>query len=187
MACNCLDLELLHGQGDCKCIHYREQFPDCMCESESVSEYSPGRVSDDELLVRTLFTEVETEPDGYLTPKYFRSDPEKRGFCVDRLLPPISDLLMSNKSEDPRYNGYLRFIAARTKDVRELMKEGKRLFCVYDSGTEENRYHADICLNVYVERGAERRKPRLMGFARQLREVFGKPQLTPEDCYLEAG
>lgn len=37
MSCSCIELETRHGQGDCKCARYREEFPNCACERESVS------------------------------------------------------------------------------------------------------------------------------------------------------
>ena len=179
MSCTCLELEAQYGQGDCKCARYRERFPDCACECESVSEHSPGAVDDSEVLVRTLFREQQIDRDGHLKPAYFRPDPATRGFSVDRALLMGPEPLKSSKLTDARYNGYLQFIATCTKEVRGLLEGGKRLFCVYDSGTVENNFHADICQNVHVEPGAQDRKARMMEIAWQLRSAFRPPQPVP--------
>ena len=179
MSCSCIELETQYGQGDCKCVRYREEFPDCVCEHESVSAHSPGPVADNEVLVRTLFREQQIDQDGRLKPTYFRPEPATSGFSVDRVLLMGPESLQSNKRADARYNGYLKFIATCSKDVRDFLEGGKRLFCIYDSGTDENSFHADICQNVHVEPGAQNRKPRMMEIAWQLRSAFRPPQPIP--------
>lgn len=179
MSCTCMELEAQYGLGECKCARYRERFPDCACENESVSKYSPGTVADSEVLVRTLFSNQQIGPDGRLKPAYFRPDPASRGFSVDRVALMGSEALTSAKRTDARYNGYLQFMATRTRDVRGLLEDGKRLFCVYDSGTVENNFHADICQNVFIEPGAQSRKARMMEIAWQLRSAFGVPLPVP--------
>lgn len=72
MSCSCIVLETRHGQGDCKCARYREEFPNCACERESVSKHSPGPVDDSEVLVRTLFRERHIDQDRHFEPSHFR-------------------------------------------------------------------------------------------------------------------
>lgn len=179
MSCSCIELETQYGQSDCKCARYREDFPDCACERESVSEYSPHPVTDSEVVVRTIFREQEIDRDGRVKPVHFRREPATRGFSVDRVLLVGSEHLKSSKRADPRYNGYLRFIATYSGDVRELLEDGQRLFCIYDSATTDNNAHADICQNVHVEPGTENRKLRMMEIAWQLRSVFRPPGVVP--------
>ena len=107
-----------------------------------------------------------------MKPAYFRRDPEARGFSVDRVLPMGPELLKSGKCADARYNGYLQFIAARAKDLRDLLEQEKRLFCVYDSGTAENNFHADICQNLIVEPGAPNRRMAHAGHRLATQEHF---------------
>ena len=185
MSCSCIELETQYGQGDCKCARYRENFPDCACERESVSEHSPHPVTNSELLVRTIFRKQEIDQDGRLKPVYFRPEPATRGFSVDRVCLVGSERLRSSKRGDPRYNGYLRFIATYSGDVRDLLEDGRRLFCVYDSATADNNAHADICQNVHVEPGAENRRPRMMEIAWQLRSTFSPPQEVPPTSLTE--
>ena len=129
--------------------------------------------------MRTLFREHHIGPDGHVKPAYFRPEPATKGFSVDRVLLMGPEPLKSSKCTDARYNGYLQFIATYTKDVRELRKGGKRLFCVYDSGIAENIFHADICQNLDIEPGAQNRKSRMMAIAWQLRSAFRSPRRVP--------
>ena len=180
MSCSCIELEAHYGQGDCKCVRYREKFPECVCEHESVSEHSPGPVADGEVLVRTLFREQQTDQEGHLKPACFRPEPATRGFSEDRVRFAVPELLKSSKRADARYNGYLRFIATYSRDVWALLEGGRRVFCVYDSASAENKAHADICQNVRVEPGAQNRKRRIMEIAWQLRSVFCRPEPAPQ-------
>ena len=179
MSCSCMELETQYGQGDCKCTRYREEFPDCACELESVSEHSPGPVDDSEVLVRTLFREHQLDQDGRLKPAYFRPEPATRGFSVDRVLLMDPEPLKSSKRADARYNGYLKFVATYSNDIRHLLYSGQRLFCIYDSATAENRAHADICQNVLVQPSAQNRKRLMMEIAWHLRSAFRPPQPIP--------
>ena len=179
MSCSCVEFENQYGENDCKCALYREKFPDCACERESVSEYSPGLVADDEVLVRTLFREEDVGPDGRVKPEYFRRDPKGRGFSVDRVHWIDPQTLKSEKCADSRYGGYLRFIATCAKDVKDLLEREKRLFCVYDSGTAKNNFHADICQNLYAEPGTSDRRARMLEIAWRLRSAFCDPQPFP--------
>ena len=174
MPCSCIELEIQHGQGQCKCVHYRNQFPDCACEQGSVSEHSPGPVDNGEVLVRTLFRDDVVDADGRPKPSYFRRDPAARGFSVDRMCIVDPQALMTNKKADPRYNGYLGFVATSGRDVRALVtSDGTRLYCLYDTATAENNAHADICQNLHLEPGTKNRKRLMMEFAWQLRHSFG--------------
>ena len=156
MPCSCKELESQYGNDDCKCVRYRESFPDCQCEKDSVSSHSPGLVDDHEVLVRTLFAERAIGRDGRPKPLYFRSDASKGGFSIDRIRHTDVEGLIFSKQQDPRYRGYLRFVAALSEVVRGLKHEdGRRLFCVYDSATKENSAHADICQNVRLKSGTE--------------------------------
>ena len=180
MPCGCKELEAKYSQTECKCARYQEKFPDCVCERESVSIHSPGPVADNEILVRSIFTERELNQEGRVKPIHFRPEPSTRGFSVDRVNRNQVGLLKSSKRKDARHKGYLKFAAARSGDIRNLMNDdGKRLFCVYDTATVENHAHADICQNVILQAGAENRRNRMMEIAWQLRSVFSMPQPEP--------
>lgn len=179
MSCSCMELEARYGQSGCKCTHYRENFPDCLCERESVSKHSPGPVNDNEILIRTLFKAQEVNEDGGLVPTYFRPDPERRGFSVDRIQHSNSESIKSSKQKDPRFNGFLEFVSARTKDIRCLQQNEQRLFCVYDSATSSNNAHADICQNLVLPPETSHRKYRMLKIAWYLKSVFDTPHSSP--------
>ena len=180
MPCGCRELEAKYSQTECKCARYRDKFPDCMCERESVSVHSPGPVADDEILVRSIFTERELDQEGRVKPVHFRQEPSTRGFSVDRVNRTQLGSLKSSKRKDARHKGYLKFAAARSSDIRNLVNDDEtRLFCIYDTATDENHAHADICQNVILQVGVENRRKRMMEIAWQLRSVFRMPQLEP--------
>ena len=178
MTCGCRELEATHGNGKCKCSHYREQFPDCKCEEESVSEYSPGRVCDNEVLIRAIFRSDYVDQRGCLKPTYFQNvvrDFTVRGLSVNRkghVTEP--DLKARLRHHPSNIHGYLGFIAATCGDLRRLRFNGSRAFCVYDSATEEDRSHADVCQSVSPEPSATRRESRTlrMKTARMLQDEF---------------
>ena len=182
MPCSCVELEIQHGQGQCKCVHYRDHFPDCACEQGSVSEHSPKPVGDDEVLVRTLFQDHMVDDEGRLKPIYFRQDPESRGFSVDRMRVVDPQSFVAKKKADHRFNGYLGFMVARGRDIRALLSgDGTRLFCLYDTATSENEAHADICQNLVHERGIPDRKSLMKKLTRRLHYAFGPVLSLPPD------
>ena len=181
MTCSCKELEAQYGEDQCKCVKYREQFPDCKCESVSVSDHSPGPVTNHEVLVRTVFSKWNVGGDGHATPAGFRDDPPTRGLSVDRLKYLNDNSMVSAMREDPRYTGYLRFTGARCSSVRSLLHEASRLFCVYDSGTEDKLHHADVCQNVYLQHGADNRKKIMKRFAWQLWRTFSELKEFPSE------
>ena len=145
-----------------------------------MSECSPGPVKDGELLVRTLFVERLIGPDGHAKPLYFRSDPTKGGLSVDRMCHTDAESLVASKKQDGSYRGFLQFMTADSGSIRALRQpDGTRLFCMYDSATNENRAHADICQNVYFGTGTEDRKHRMMDIAWRLRSAFDPPKTAP--------
>lgn len=62
MSCPCKELERQQGDGDCKCVHYRQQFPDCHCEGCSVIWWSNGSNSRRKPIQREKMT-VYLEPE----------------------------------------------------------------------------------------------------------------------------
>lgn len=89
--------------------------------------------------------------------------------------------LKSSKRADARYNGYLKFTATCSGDVRELLRDGQRLFCIYDSATVENKAHADICQNVHVKRGTDNRKRLMMEIALATQECLPGTAARPSN------
>ena len=155
MPCKCKELERRYRDDGCKCVHYREEFPDCECEEVSVSDYSPALVRDDELLIRTLYSPIQINQDtGWVDPAHFRNDAMKRGFSVNRkshvseadLRKRIESKIARDRGEGKKRDDFYGVVTARSRDIRrQISKHGKRLFCVYDTAVEEDVSHADIC------------------------------------------
>ncbi|MDE0252739.1 MAG: hypothetical protein OXI36_02310 [Gammaproteobacteria bacterium] len=137
-------------------------------------------MADQEILVRTVFSKFKVGSDGDQTPASFRVDPLKRGLSVDRLKYLNDNSLVSSKREDPRYEGYLRFTGASCSSVRSLLHNEHRLFCVYDSGTKNNPYHADICQNLNLG-GVENRRLKMKRFRWQLWKTFSELKEFPSE------
>lgn len=153
----CRELEQQHGDSDCKCHHYREEFPDCRCEGCTVSEHSPGQVQDDELLIRTLFSPLQVDIEkGTVAPMAFK-DVLTRGLSVDRkrhtgeqeLQARIEARIASDIKAGRNKDGFFRVATASCGDIRSALgEEGTRLFCVYDTALKENTAHADVCSSI---------------------------------------
>ena len=175
MTCRCRDLEDQHADGECKCVHYSERFPDCMCERESVSEHSPGIVSNEEVLVRAIFnTNWINSKTGRLKGGYFRNGKGARGgWSVNRTSHIGTDKLHERMITDKKYKRYLGFISVVCGRVRALTHDDQRLFCVYDTATQEDPSHADICQAVFIPKGTEDRKHKLLRISRRLQDEFG--------------
>ena len=175
MTCGCRELEDQHGGGECKCAHYSERFPDCMCERKSVSEHSPGIVCNDEVLVRAIFNlnwiNRKTER---LNDSYFRNDKgARRGWSVNRTSYIDTDKLRDRMMTDEKYKGYLGFISVECGRVRALTHDDQRLFCIYDTAIQEDPSHADICQAVFIPKGTENRKHKMLRISRRLQDEFG--------------
>lgn len=180
MTCGCRELEATHGRGTCKCVHYREKFPDCACEEGSVSPYSPGPVADEEVLVRAIFNRIYVDSEGALKPTYFQAvirDFTVRGLSVNRReYVTEDDFLDRLRGHASNKHGYLGFIAAKCGDLRSLFSEGRRLLCVYDTATEIDCSHADVCQSVSPDPSLTKKESKAarMRTARTLQTQFGR-------------
>lgn len=183
---NCKDLESKYGDDKCKCEYYREYFPDCQCECESVSSHSPGTVQHHEPLVRALFSRHHLDGENRPSLTYLRGSLGRRGFSVDRLTYSNDTEIISQKKHDAKFHGYLSFAGLNCDAVRALINtKGKRLYCVYDTALEQNIAHADICQNEYFKKGTPRRNKLNWDVADRLNRIFSKCAETPSRCFSE--
>lgn len=167
MTCSCKELERNHGQGPCKCVHYRETFPDCECERATVSDFSPGPVRNDEILIRTLYSSIHINNQTHEVDPAAFSDVLKRGLSVDRksyISQRKLEIKAQKKIEQDLEAGktrraFLGVTVANCSDIRSLLeRDTNRSFCVYDTATEDNCAHADICQAFVHLPGTEKRK-----------------------------
>ena len=146
MPCTCKELESQHGSGDCKCVRYREQFPNCECERHSVSDHSPGLVEDDEPLVRTLYSPHHiNKATGDVTPAAF-ADATTRGLSVNRmqhiseaeLLAKIEAKVARDQARGRKSDGFWKVVTTNCDQVRACGLDGiGRGFYVYVQGAGE--------------------------------------------------
>jgi hypothetical protein len=139
---SCEELLKQEAEGGCE----------CSAEKASVSVYSPGVVACGEKLARNVFSPIHiSAKTGEILPALF-SDVATIGLSVDRLgyasEQDVADRGYLKQDRD-RGNGknrdYFGFITSVCGDIRSLNDEAGRLFCVFDTGKEDNEFHADVC------------------------------------------
>jgi len=197
MPCGCKELERTHRAGDCKCVHYREEFPGCECETSSVSDHSPGVVGDEELLIRTVYSPIQINQEtGIVDPAHFRNDALKRGLSVNRrrhvseadLRESIESKIVRDRHEGKERGDFYRVVTARCGDVRRLaLENGERLFCVYDTAFEEDRSHADICQALEPPPGTPNRKMLSKKISSRLFDMFVGKAADLDTVYSKGG
>jgi len=118
-------------------------------ETISLSEYSPQVVQPVEELARLIFSPLHIEEDGSIKASAFH-DVKDKGLSINRLnyidaktIHRRGNLMVINNERSPRtYVGYIKVVA---QDIHKLEENNQRLFCVYDTATDEDNSHADIC------------------------------------------
>ena len=192
MACSCKELERTHGSGKCKCVHYRETFPECECEGVSVSDHSPGIVADDEVLIRTIYSPVHyNRVTGEVNPAAF-SDVIDKGLSVDRKQ-HISRQALEEKNQQKadrdlkdgkNKDGFWALVVADCRHIRSLLLgSDRRSFCVYDTALPENSAHADICQAAFHEPGTPKRTSLDKKVRLELSNQFSRSTLNASEVY----
>jgi hypothetical protein len=121
-------------------------------ENISLSDYSPNVVSSSEDIARMVFSPLHIEEDGTIKAAAFE-DVRDKGLSVHRLehtqaqtLKHLGDTMASNAIVAGRSKrDYVGYVKALTDDIRKLIEDEKRLFCVYDTAKETEKSHADVC------------------------------------------
>lgn len=135
-------------------------FPNCVCEQQAVSQFSPGPVLDSERLVTVVTSEKFISDDGRVEPTVFDSR-ISNGVSVDRkghttlaeYEARAEELVASN---DKKAN--CGSIEIKANLIREIKHEGQRGVAVYDTALSHNTSHAEIaCTEVPLPK-TERRK-----------------------------
>lgn len=196
MSRTCKELERQFGDGGCKCIHYREQFPGCECENHSVSDYSLGAVGNEEIIIRTLFSPIQINgKTGFVDPVHFRHDALKRGLSVNRkdhideadLRAKIEAKIAWDQEQGKNRDGFYRVVTASCGRIRGIRGEdGSRLFCVYDTGNVDDASHADVCQAFDPPPETANRRSLRMKISSMLFEVFLGNATDLETVYKDA-
>lgn len=172
---SCRDVELTYGDSGCKCVHYRRLDPDGDCQTHSVSEHSPGEIEDAETLYRLLVPEHLEDDFSGIEPDAFRAV-ESLGLSVIR----AGHVSLADMEE--RARAYARrkgvplaavsLAVARCGDVRAIALSGAKGYHVYDTATEHDPAHADVCRALIFPSGTPDQRLRFGELREKLTEVF---------------
>ena len=170
-----------------RCRNISLEKPECECELESISAYSPGLVSVDEILARLVYSPLHLDADtGEVTEAAF-SDVQDKGLSVLRLEhlagPAIGDIGRKKQADDRAKAKtdriFLGTVNASVQAIRNLIYDGEghghsvsRAFCIYDSGLQHNPAHADVCQTPATRSEMKRARKRL-------RDIFSRKPTMP--------
>lgn len=172
---SCRDVERAHGDSGCKCVHYRELFPEGDCERCSVSDHSPGLVDDPEILCRLILPSHLLKDSLAIDPAVLRAV-EALGLSMIRARHvSLDDLGKRALAYAKRKNVPLSDVslaAARCGDARAIASSGARGYRVYDTATEHDPAHTDICRALAFPPGAPDQRSRFRGLIQDFSEVF---------------
>lgn len=123
--------------------------PECACEHESLSGYSPGVVADEEIIARFVCAPLHVHRKRAELNSSFFSYAFSRGVSVQRLDASTDEELVGcvkgllTGSDDRQWLGY---VTAPASAIRALAVGGDetQTFCVADAALAENRAHAEI-------------------------------------------
>ncbi len=172
---SCRDVELTCGDSGCKCVHYRRLDPNGDYGRRSVSEHSPGKVEHTEVLCRLILPEHLRGDLSTINPFAFRAV-ETLGLSV------IRARHVSRAGMRERALAYARrkdvpladvsLAVARCGDVRTIALSGVRGYRVYDTATEHDPAHADVCRALMFPPGTPDQRLRFGELREKLTEIF---------------
>lgn len=128
--------------------------PDGECESESVSDFSPGPVSGAEFLHRYVFSPIHLH-EGSVLPTLF-NDAKDKGLSCERgpSESTPTDTHDRGKAQVHSFNerrqpskperAYVGTVTAPVSGVREIVMEEQRVYGVYDTALADNPAHVDV-------------------------------------------
>ena len=151
------------------CVYKKD--PDGRCQQESVSEYSPGPVKNEECLARFVFYPThmrENVLDETLFSDIFKygASCNRKSYCDEGQIHACGNGL---QDERRAYRGYVTLSVGFLRDV-----PGKNGVRVYDTALEDNRFHTDIV--AYPGMAKTERKSIRMAL---LRHVLDNGGITP--------
>lgn len=168
--------ELQSAPGSKKCKAMLDIASDVLLswEMESVNPLSPGIVLDDEELLQQVVDPVHVTEEGGLTTKAFDAI-TSHGLSVHRLrhtsLDLINQLAIERAEKYNRENPtkpqrrFCGFLELKSEELRKIFCEfhNRRVFHIFDSATEEDTSHAEVCQtarDVPAENGRPSKKHR---------------------------
>lgn len=172
--CSCPELNKLTDRNNDRVGLIADAAPGCSCEEHSLSEKSSGVVQNDETIVRMVCVPLHVhEKKPQLKPNFFNHAFTK-GLSSQRLE-------RSGNSELAQWiNSFLRvdtdrvwlgYVQAPCDAIRAILHSAEqvRLFCVYDSATDNNPSHVEVCASHRIIEEADRLEARA-----ELRKAFSE-------------
>lgn len=134
---------------DTRCSRLHDAHPECQCEKQSASPgLSPGIVQPGEILIRILPSPLFWDPKRAMPTTAAFSEVSTCGMSVTRRDHCSNDELneqIHRRIKDNPNRSYGGLAAAKYDDIRDMKPDGNRAFCVYDTATELDHSHADVC------------------------------------------
>lgn len=155
-----------------------KQFPNCECEKEQVSSFSPGPVQDDELLTKLIIHPIHYQSEtGEIHPLAFNDATtldlslfREEAATDEEIQLAIDEIKATGQSKDPVQNRIVQLVMqARAADIRaEFFQDpSERMFAVYDTAVPDKPAHASVFTPPSARKGARQRQAR-----RRLLEIF---------------
>jgi hypothetical protein len=159
-------------------------FPKGVCELEIVSEHSPGRVEDDELLNRLVFHPIDIDEfTGEVSPTAFddvlTSD---LSTLRERYSEKCAVAIVSREKIDrgaskvpPQERRVIGIFQAKVLDLRSILNnDGEKMFAVYDTARRDVPSHA----SVFVYNIARSSRPKKREVRQALYDLFAKNRVS---------
>jgi hypothetical protein len=141
-----------------------ERFPNCACETCSVSSHSPGPVCDEEVLVSVVSdpSKAHGEPPKILPTVVDRLSggfsANRLNFTTQRDVDELGESLAESRKLKGKIAEYLGVICLDTSALRGVHSDGARNYAIYDTAVENNVSHAEVFQTEHPIRGTENYK-----------------------------
>lgn len=163
-------------------------------EKEKVSDYSPHIVEDNETVVRQIFSPIHIGDDNEVKTSAF-DDVSNKGLSVNRgKFLDEDELHRLGKAQVERHNtlkpsadrGYIGYVSAITKEVREIIEGSTRVYAVYDTALQDAPYHADVCMLLHGGGEYQSKKVAKQARRRKLQRLFSNLKTEGSIKHLES-
>ncbi|TAE59188.1 MAG: hypothetical protein EAZ87_10515 [Nostocales cyanobacterium] len=170
-----------------RCKFVQKNDSQCNCEKVSVSQYSPGRIEDDEILIRQIYSPIHIDQETGKVNSLAFDDAKDKGMSVNRKT--YTSLEELNKKveyklkldqERGKDRDFIGVVYTTCKNVRAIKtNDNIKAFCVYDTGNKHDISHADICQTI-----SSRVEGSKMRF--KLRKAFSEKPVTLDVVFTTA-
>jgi hypothetical protein len=135
-----------------RCKFAQQNDPQCNCENVSVSQFSPGIVENNEILVRQIYSPIHIDEQPGRVNTFAFTDAQDKGMSVNRKTYSSREELnkkvqykLKLDEEQGKVRSFQGVIYATCHDVRAIKtNDNLKAFCVYDTGNKNDISHADI-------------------------------------------